>query len=568
MQLSLENQRWLDAFRAKHGRAPRILHIGNIANNAYNNAKLLNEAGLDCDVICYDYYHIMGCPEWEDADFAGDYGDQFRPDWVAAGVKNFTRPRWFAQGPVEDCIEYLIAKRKGRTAEAERLWRKLAVVNKTAPTPGQGETGKIFTCRVRIQQYLSRIGRALWFVATGKGIASRIAGSCDAGRISSFFSSEVVRLLAAWSLLGVALVVRLGGYPFRVLIRQDAKAHLQAKAMELIDTYAREFKDRQDQLHTTDIQPYQCRLGQWRQLLACYDHVIGYSTDPILPLVAGIPYFAFEHGTIRKIPYYATSEGRLTALAYRLAQHVFVTNFDCVESAEHLAPCRFTIINHPYDEDHGLKVTDWEQIRKEMLSELDCEFLFFHPTRHDWVEGSGYADKSNDVFLRAFVSLRNEGARVGLVCCFWGANVKESKALLEEHGCSSHVRWVAPLAITPFERMCLAADLVVDQFKLGAFGGVVFKAMAVGRPILTYLDEKRLLKQYSVCPPVVNCRTKDEIISRLQTLLNNPDKLKILGESSRAWIKKFHSKEETVNAQVGQIRSFAPIHEAIWVRNK
>lgn len=44
MQLSPDNQRWLEAFRARHGRAPRILHIGNIANNAYNNAKLLDEA--------------------------------------------------------------------------------------------------------------------------------------------------------------------------------------------------------------------------------------------------------------------------------------------------------------------------------------------------------------------------------------------------------------------------------------------------------------------------------------------------------------------------------------------
>lgn len=68
---------WLDAFRKSHGRPPRILHIGNIANNAYNNVKLLNKAGLDCDVICYDYYHIMGCPEWEDADFDGDVKNQF-----------------------------------------------------------------------------------------------------------------------------------------------------------------------------------------------------------------------------------------------------------------------------------------------------------------------------------------------------------------------------------------------------------------------------------------------------------------------------------------------------------
>ena len=53
---------WLDSFRQKKGRSPSLLHIGNVANNAYLNAKLLNRAGLDCDVLCYDYYHIMGCP--------------------------------------------------------------------------------------------------------------------------------------------------------------------------------------------------------------------------------------------------------------------------------------------------------------------------------------------------------------------------------------------------------------------------------------------------------------------------------------------------------------------------
>ena len=43
------------------------------------------EAGIDCDVLCYDYYHIMGCPEWEDADFTGSVTDDFRPEWFRSG---------------------------------------------------------------------------------------------------------------------------------------------------------------------------------------------------------------------------------------------------------------------------------------------------------------------------------------------------------------------------------------------------------------------------------------------------------------------------------------------------
>ncbi|GIK24337.1 MAG: hypothetical protein BroJett006_05830 [Betaproteobacteria bacterium] len=566
MQLSPENQRWLEAFRARHGRAPRILHIGNIANNAYNNAKILNEVGLDCDVICYDYYHIMGCPEWEDADFTGQIKDDFRPDWTKVDLGGYVRPRWFAQGPLGLCTRYLIARRTGND-DHHRIWQELLVANQCESPKG-------------IYRFIPRRLTVRWTARTIKQILlgpapevvrkiTQFIGGRPIGNASLAISGLVLLLVFVVRVIAWPAVA---GYRWRNRYKNETGFGINAKAAEerqavlgIIDSYAREFKDRQDRLLPTDIQPYLCRRRQWRRLLACYDYAIGYSTDPILPLVAGMPYFAFEHGTIREIPYHATAQGRLTALAYRLAQHVFVTNFDCVESAEKLAPGRFTIINHPYDEDHGLKVIGWEQTRKSILSELDSDFLFFHPTRHDWVEGSGYADKSNDVFLRAFVSLRNEGARVGLVCCSWGANVAESKALLAEHGCSSHVRWIAPLAITPFERMCLAADLVVDQFKLGAFGGVVFKAMAVGKPILTYLDEKRLLKQYPVCPPVVNCRTEEEIISGLQPLLLSPNKLKHMGEASRAWMKKFHAKEGTVNAQVAQIRLFAPIPEASGV---
>ena len=57
---------WLADFERKNGRKLRVLHIGNIANNAYNNARIQRQYGIEADVICYDYYHIMSCPEWED----------------------------------------------------------------------------------------------------------------------------------------------------------------------------------------------------------------------------------------------------------------------------------------------------------------------------------------------------------------------------------------------------------------------------------------------------------------------------------------------------------------------
>ena len=124
-QLSAESQRWLADFQKSHGRSPRALHVGNVANNAYLNAKILNAQGFDCDVVCADYYHIMACPEWEDSDFEGDIHDQFYPDWEAVDLGGFERPRWFAQGPMRYCIAYLCAKRDRKRLLAWFWWNYL-----------------------------------------------------------------------------------------------------------------------------------------------------------------------------------------------------------------------------------------------------------------------------------------------------------------------------------------------------------------------------------------------------------------------------------------------------------
>jgi hypothetical protein len=214
------------------------------------------------------------------------------------------------------------------------------------------------------------------------------------------------------------------------------------------------------------------------------------------------------------------------------------------------------MINHPFDEDHGEQVTGWEELRQSLQRELDSDFLLFHPTRQDWVEGTGYADKANDVFLQAFCELRNRGLKIGLVCCEWGSNVSASKQLVEGEKCSRYVKWVQPLPVVAFERTCLACDIVVDQFKLGSFGGVLFKAMAVGRPILTFLDEEQVLQQYAECPPVLNCRTQKEITYAISSAFGQREELARLGKLSREWIKKNHGKAATVNAQVDQFRLF------------
>ena len=69
---------------------PRVLHLGNVANNGYINAKLQRRVGVPADALC-DEWHMISQPEWEDAPLGPvedplaplmGTGGWHRPDWV------------------------------------------------------------------------------------------------------------------------------------------------------------------------------------------------------------------------------------------------------------------------------------------------------------------------------------------------------------------------------------------------------------------------------------------------------------------------------------------------------
>ncbi|CAN1593508.1 hypothetical protein MCEME20_00218 [Candidatus Pelagibacterales bacterium] len=526
--LSIKNNNWLNNFVAKYKRKPCILHIGNIANNAYNNAKILNQAGLDCDVLCYDYYHMMACPEWEDAIIERDYGSHFHPKWFSAGIKNFKRPAWFVQGPLRLCLKYLIAKRNKK--KNKFLWLVISYINKTRNTP------------------FLRFGYLIYF-------SFKIVSKISRSRIIPFIK---VNLLPPIIVRFIVLILE--KIKFSNLLKTNNN-NFYYSSVSIIKYINRELSIEFKKENFPQIKEFRYfnygLTNKFTQLFRCYDFIIVYSTDPIIPLICKNPYFSFEHGTLRDIPYEKNDRAKLTSLAYRKSIHTFVTNFDCKESANYLTKGRFTTINHPFDEDDKkIPHFNLDKMRKNLLTLLDSDFLFFHPTRHDWLKKNAkeYADKANDKFLKVFVKLRKQGLRIGLITCDWGENVMESKKILSNF--NKNVYWEKPFNILKFKLMCNISDIVVDQFKLGSFGGVVFKALATGTPVLTYLEKKKIYKQFKIIPPVINCKSEKEIEYEIKKIFKNVSLLKDLGSKSEKWIKKYHGKAQTVNLQVDQFRLY------------
>jgi hypothetical protein len=233
--LSPDLAAWVERFGREHGRAPRILHVGNVGNNGYNNAKLLNRAGLDCDTLCYDYYHIMGCPEWEDADYTGDIRSDFYPTWTGVNLRGFERPRWFAQGPLLTCIDYLLARREGRTEDADKLCHRLTEEREATCARLRGEaTGP--SLWAKLSKFAGKVVRKFW-------------------KIPYIVALRVPAI--NW------LVLSLGSSPFIKSVRRICKEFEHA------------FPDRPDKLKAVEFRDYAATVPRWAKLFEKYDLVCG-----------------------------------------------------------------------------------------------------------------------------------------------------------------------------------------------------------------------------------------------------------------------------------------------------
>jgi glycosyltransferase involved in cell wall biosynthesis len=88
-------------------------------------------------------------------------------------------------------------------------------------------------------------------------------------------------------------------------------------------------------------------------------------------------------------------------------------------------------------------------------------------------------------------------------------------------------------------------DIVVDQLNAGWYGIFAIEAMALGKPVLTFLHEEavaRTEEAFGVRVPIVPV-TKETLRERLQELIDDPERRRRLGEESRVYVEQVHDLE-------------------------
>lgn len=92
----------------------RILHIGNIANNAYIFSHLLQDKGVSSCAISPNYHHIMGYPIWENKEMVLDEADHFFPKINREELDQFP---WFSSGTWKECYQKITRYLEGSQSE-------------------------------------------------------------------------------------------------------------------------------------------------------------------------------------------------------------------------------------------------------------------------------------------------------------------------------------------------------------------------------------------------------------------------------------------------------------------
>ena len=97
------------------------------------------------------------------------------------------------------------------------------------------------------------------------------------------------------------------------------------------------------------------------------------------------------------------------------------------------------------------------------------------------------------------------------------------------------------------------ADVVVDQLNAGWYGIFALEAMALGKPVLSYLRPEAVHetdRALDVQVPIVSV-TKETLRDRIAELAAAPDERRRLGAASRAYVENVHDADRSADRLLG-----------------
>ena len=553
--MSFKTEKFVESFKKKYNRNPRILHIGNIANNAYNNALILNSYGITSDVLCYDNYNIFSCPEWEQYDVDPSVVDILNPDWAQYfNTKVNKRPKWFVQGPLRFSIKYLKYKNKNKFKKKEFYWFLLTYYNKTLNIVPIIKFFKLIA--LILGKYVNTKN---FLIKSFKKIKDRII----------VVKTKIIQVLKKTKIFkkykrlpkyikAPIRIIALFTIP-RFLFSLIKKLFENFKTKEIIfeldyaffiSEFNKKFPYRSDKLNKLELTQFNRLIKQFEKLFDDYDLVQAYSTDPIIPYLSRCKnYVCYEHGTLRRIPFEKNVTGRLTSLSYASSKGVFITNCDeeNLDSANKLSISKGKkhFLPHAFN---------YKRLHKHAASRLwernfSAPYKLLMTCRQHWTDENLSLTKKNDILIRALPYLVEENFPFTLSLIEWGSDIQATKNLISELKVDKYVEWLPVQPKSKLWDLYLDHHLVIDQFALAAISGCGFESLALGCPVLTATNKKLMDDFFGKAPPFLGAKNKREVAEKILELFASKSNYFKRSKESIDWIIEYHSPEKISKIQ-------------------
>ncbi|MGB9115078.1 glycosyltransferase [Bradyrhizobium sp.] len=225
--------------------------------------------------------------------------------------------------------------------------------------------------------------------------------------------------------------------------------------------------------------------------------------------------------------------------------------FDAVVS---LRLNNFLFIRHPY------AIADIE-IRDGCSAKKDTDtagsVVYLHPSNLDWgatdTGGHRRTFKRNDLFLKAFIRALAAGADVRCIILDRGPDRTIARQMINASGRADRFEWRNRVDSAGLVRLIRQADVVVDQFDVGGLGGIAIEAMGQAKAVMTFIDEQACSIYYDDMPPVINCKTEDQIFEQIM-LHSDRNKIAALGQRAWEWVVSNHRKQSDVRELAVRIK--------------
>lgn len=557
--------------------ARSILHIGAVAANSIINSKLLIERGYESHVAANDIYHCVSSPEWQELGSTGlkleQLGDAFFPNFFRIAGARDARPKWFAQGPQFLTIYYLHALKSGRTDCANIVWRTLqynrfkAVLFRTTVPERFRLDGQEFRQALQdlsvadvFKDELQAAFEAELVVKRFCDFAAQINGQIDPKLLVPPFTTAYIDSIIAFN---EGLAADIGMWRSRNQLdligfeMPDWAALREKKAQPMQPGFGEAsgqpfLAGRSGSVDVEDAKTFASVMPAWNALLELYDHRLFYGGSAVLGLLSDADsYMAYEHGTIRSIPFDSNPVGRLTKAAYEQADAVFITNTDYVTATRRIEfrPEQRVYVPHAFDE-RPLLAFSKAYKRQERT---DDTIVLFSPSRQDWVLDDPRQSKANHLIVEAAADLVATGdSNFEVTFVAWGDDLAATKALIAERGLDRYFHWVDPLSRIELWKRYIEAHAVLDQFLISGLSGVTFEALTLGCRVITKDDGIGNKEFFGVAPPFLAAGTAEQIAGRVRELMVDPADRRGVGKASQQWALEYHSGARFVELQERQ----------------